>query len=217
MIELKNISKSFKTRAGRLDVLNDISLTIPDEKFVMLYGASGSGKSTLLNILGLMDTPSSGEYSLDGVNTAALSAAERTKLRGEKIGFIFQAYNLVSTMTAFENVELPLGYRGVPKEERRKLTEDALSAVGLTDRMHHKPASLSGGEQQRAAIARAMVMKPTILLADEPTGNLDTDTTAEIMALIRSVDATVVMVSHDESLAVYADAVIRLKNGRLDG
>lgn len=216
MIELHNICKSYKTRSGRLDVLHDISLTIEEGSFTMLYGASGSGKSTLLNILGLMDTPSAGKYLLDGTDTAALSSGERTKLRGTKIGFIFQAYNLVSAMTAFENVELPLGYRGVPKEERRKRAEEALAAVGLADRMHHKPASLSGGEQQRAAIARAMVMKPSVLLADEPTGNLDEASAAEIMSLLRSVNATVVMVSHDESLASCADTVLRLKKGRIE-
>ena len=215
MLHLNHLSKSFRTRSGRLDVLRDISLSMEDGEFVMLYGASGSGKSTLLNILGLLDTPSSGEYLLDGKNVGTMSARERTALRGEKIGFIFQSYNLIPTMTAFENVELVLGYRGVPKAERRQRTEEALASVGLLERMHHRPSSLSGGEQQRAAIARAMILRPTLLLADEPTGNLDGETTAEIMTLIRSQPASVVMVSHNEELSGYADTVLRLKNGVL--
>ena len=217
MIELKNITKSFKTRHGRVDALRGISLSVEKGSFTMIYGASGSGKSTLLNILGLMDLPDSGEYLLDGVNMASLSRKERTLARGERIGFIFQSFNLIPVMTAYENVELVLGYRGVPKEERKIRVTEALESVGLGERMHHRPAEMSGGEQQRAAIARAMIMKPSVLLADEPTGNLDSDTAGEIMELIKSLGAAVVMVSHDEDLSVYADRIIRLKNGSVIG
>lgn len=217
MIELKNITKSFKTRHGRVDALRGISLSVEKGSFTMIYGASGSGKSTLLNILGLMDLPDGGEYLLDGVNMASLSRKERTLARGERIGFIFQSFNLIPVMTAYENVELVLGYRGVPKEERKIRVTEALESVGLGNRMHHRPAEMSGGEQQRAAIARAMIMKPSVLLADEPTGNLDSDTAREIMELIKSLGAAVVMVSHDEDLSVYADRIIRLKNGSVIG
>lgn len=217
MIELKNITKSFKTRHGRVDALRGISLNVEKGSFTMIYGASGSGKSTLLNILGLMDLPDGGEYLLDGVNMASLSRKERTLARGERIGFIFQSFNLIPVMTAYENVELVLGYRGVPKEERKIRVTEALESVGLGNRMHHRPAEMSGGEQQRAAIARAMIMKPSVLLADEPTGNLDSDTAREIMELIKSLGAAVVMVSHDEDLSVYADRIIRLKNGSVIG
>jgi len=213
MITLSNITKSYKTKFGRVDALRGVSLSIDEGSFTMLYGSSGSGKSTLLSILGLLDEPTSGEYFIGGENMLAKSQKEKTAARGEKIGFIFQSFNLIPTLTAFENVELPLGYRGVKKDERRERVKTALESVGLGDRMHHRPSELSGGEQQRAAIARAMIMKPKILLADEPTGNLDTDTAREIMELIASLDSTVVMVSHDEDLAVYADRVIRLKKG----
>lgn len=213
MITLNNITKSYKTSRGRVDALRGVSLSIDEGSFTMLYGSSGSGKSTLLSILGLIDDPTSGEYFIGDENMLRKSQKEKTAARGEKIGFIFQSFNLIPTMTAFENTELPLGYRGVKKEERRKRVTEALEAVGLGDRMHHRPSELSGGEQQRAAIARAMIMKPKILLADEPTGNLDTDTAREIMELLSSLGSTVIMVSHDEDLAVYADRVIRLKKG----
>ena len=164
MIELKNISKSFKTRHGRVDALQDVSLNVEKGSFTMLYGSSGSGKSTLLNILGLMDKPDSGQYFLDGTDMTALSSKERTAARGSRIGFIFQSFNLIPVMTAYENVELVLGYRGLPKAEREERVTEALESVGLGGRMHHRPSEMSGGEQQRAAIARAMIMKPSILL-----------------------------------------------------
>ncbi|MBR3999686.1 MAG: ABC transporter ATP-binding protein [Clostridia bacterium] len=215
MITLTNITKSYRTKSGRVDALSGVSLSIDEGSFTMLYGSSGSGKSTLLSILGLLEMPTSGEYFIGDENMLEKSKKEKTAARGEKIGFIFQSFNLIPTLTAFENAELPLGYRGVPKSERQERVKKALESVGLGDRMHHRPSELSGGEQQRAAIARAMIMKPKILLADEPTGNLDRDTAREILELIASLDSTVVMVSHDEDLAVYADRVIRLKNGRI--
>ncbi|MBQ8640998.1 MAG: ABC transporter ATP-binding protein [Clostridia bacterium] len=215
MIELRNITKSFRTRSGILPVLTDISLTIRGGEFVLLYGGSGSGKSTLLNILGLMDTPTSGRYYLCGEDTSAMTAARRTKLRGETIGFIFQSFRLIPTMTAYENVELSLGFRGIPKEQRKSAVEKALTDVGLGKRMDHYPADLSGGEQQRVAIARAMILHPAVLLADEPTGNLDRETAAEIMALLRAQNTTVCMVTHDETLSRYADTILRIREGRI--
>ena len=205
MIALENITKSFRTKSGVLPVLKDITLTIRSGEFILLYGGSGSGKSTLLNILGLMDTPASGSYYLFGEETTGMSPARRTKLRGETIGFIFQSFRLIPTMTAYENVELALGFRGVEKEQRKAAVTGALADVGLAERMRHYPADLSGGEQQRVAIARAMILHPAVLLADEPTGNLDRETAAEIMELLRAQNTTVCMATHDEEMKRYAD------------
>ena len=213
MIELKNIHKSFRTKQGNLDVLRGVSMEIPEDSFCLLYGASGSGKSTLLNLLGLLDTPTSGDYFWNGENMAGLSERQRTAIRRDRIGFVFQSFRLIPVMTAFENVELPLGFMGIEKTLRRTLTEEALERVGLKERMVHLPDNLSGGEQQRIAIARAIVTKPRIVLADEPTGNLDKDTAEEIMNLLKGLGAAVFMVTHDESLSRYADRVYTLKNG----
>lgn len=215
MVKTENITKSFKTSHGRLDVLKGISFSIEKGEFMMLLGKSGGGKSTLLNILGLMDTPTGGTYLLDGQDMGRISAKEKTKIRGSKIGFVFQAYNLISTMTAYENVELPLGYQGMAKEKRRALVLEALEKVGLSERATHLPVDMSGGEQQRVAIARAMVIRPQLILADEPTGNLDRDTSAEIMELLRGLGCTVFMVTHNEELLSYADRFIRLERGLL--
>lgn len=217
MIQLTDIRKTYKTRRKHLEILKGITLTIPDRSFVILLGESGSGKSTLCNILGLLDTPTSGEYSIDGISTNGLSSAVRTVLRRDKVGFIFQNYNLIGTMTAFENIELPLGYRGIPKKERDGKVSAALESVGLEKREDHLPSELSGGEQQRIAIARALVTEPTLLIADEPTGNLDRKTTYEIMNLIADQRRarTVVMVTHDEDLTAYGDIVLRMVKGQL--
>lgn len=215
MVKTENITKSFKTSHGRLDVLKGISFSIEKGEFMMLLGKSGGGKSTLLNILGLMDTPTGGTYLLDGQDIGSISAREKTKIRGSKIGFVFQAYNLISTMTAYENVELPLGYQGMAKEKRQALVLEALEKVGLSERASHLPVDMSGGEQQRVAIARAMVIRPQLILADEPTGNLDRDTSAEIMELLRGLGCTVFMVTHNEDLLSYADRFIRLERGLL--
>lgn len=215
MVKTENITKSFKTSHGRLDVLKGISFSIEKGEFMMLLGKSGGGKSTLLNILGLMDTPTGGTYLLDGQDMGTISAKEKTKIRGSKIGFVFQAYNLISTMTAYENVELPLGYQGMAKEKRRALVLEALEKVGLSERATHLSVDMSGGEQQRVAIARAMVIRPQLILADEPTGNLDRDTSAEIMELLRGLGCTVFMVTHNEELLSYADRFIRLERGLL--
>ncbi len=217
MIELKNIRKTYKTRYENLEVLKGITLTIPDNSFVMLLGESGSGKSTLCNILGLLDTPTDGEYILNGMQIHTLTSAERTKLRREQVSFVFQSFNLIPTMTAFENIELPLGYRGVAKAERRAQVENVLKSVGLYERAKHLPAELSGGEQQRIAIARALVMNPTLLIADEPTGNLDKTTTDEIMRTLCEVgrEKTVFMVTHNEELTKYADMIIHIGKGKI--
>ena len=218
MIELKNIRKSYKTRHETLEVLKGISLTVPEHSLVMLLGESGSGKSTLCNLLGLLDTATSGEYYLNGSPVHTLSSAERTKLRREQVSFVFQNYNLIPTMTAFENIELPLGYRNVAKKERLAIVENALHSVGLSERAGHRPAELSGGEQQRVAIARALVMNPSLLIADEPTGNLDKTTTKEIMKTLTEAGRkkTIFMVTHNEELTSYADIVIRLKRGEIE-
>jgi len=218
MIELKNIRKSYKTRHETLEVLKGISLTVPEHSLVMLLGESGSGKSTLCNLLGLLDTATSGEYYLNGIPVHTLSSAERTKLRREQVSFVFQNYNLIPTMTAFENIELPLGYRNVAKKERLAIVENALHSVGLSERAGHRPAELSGGEQQRVAIARALVMNPSLLIADEPTGNLDKTTTKEIMKTLTEAGRkkTIFMVTHNEELTSYADIVIRLKRGEIE-
>lgn len=215
MIQLNNIRKTYKTRHDTLEVLKGITLTIPDRSLVMLLGESGSGKSTLCNILGLLDTPTSGEYLWNGTAVHTLSPSERTKLRRDRVGFIFQSFNLIPTMTAFENIELPLGYRKFSKADRTDLAENALKSVGMYDRAKHLPSELSGGEQQRIAIARALVMNPALLIADEPTGNLDNNTAAEIMDLLTeaSREKTVFMVTHNEGLTAYADLVIRMHRG----
>lgn len=215
MIELKHISKSYKTRAGKLNILDDITLTIPQNSFVMLLGESGSGKSTLCNILGLLDKPSSGEYRLDGVDTHLLSSGALAKLRQEKISFVFQNFNLIPTMSVYDNIEMPLGYRGMQKAQRNKVVEQALEAVGVQNRAEHLTTELSGGEQQRIAIARALAVNPALLIADEPTGNLDKKTAKEIMALLKttSENRIVFMVTHDEELLSYADMVLSLKHG----
>lgn len=215
MVKTENITKSFKASHGRLDVLKGISFSIEKGEFMMLLGKSGGGKSTLLNILGLMDTPTDGTYILDGQDMGILSAKEKTKIRGSKIGFVFQGYNLINTMTAYENVELPLGYQGVDKKTRQELVSEALGRVGLSERAAHLPVDMSGGEQQRVAIARAMVRRPQLILADEPTGNLDRDTTEEIMSLLKGLGCTVFMVTHNEDLLSYADRSLRLAEGRL--
>ena len=217
MIRLNELRKTYKNRRETLEVLKGITLTIPDGKFVMLLGESGSGKSTLGNILGLLDTPTSGEYWLDGAPVHAMTAKERTNLRREKVSFVFQSFNLIPTMTARENIELPLGYRGMAKEERREQVEAVLRKVGLTDRASHRPSELSGGEQQRIAIARALVVQPSLLIADEPTGNLDKSTTKAVMETLSEAcrGKTVFMITHDEELTGYADEVFLLREGRL--
>ena len=218
MIRLNNLRKTYKTRHETLEVLKGITLTVPDGKFVLLLGESGSGKSTLANILGLLDTPTSGEYWLDDTPVHTLTSKERTVLRRDKVSFVFQSFNLIPTMTARENIELPLGYRGIPKEERTKRVEAVLREVGLSDRASHHPSELSGGEQQRIAIARALVVQPSLLIADEPTGNLDKSTTKAVMETLTEAGRgkTVFMITHNEELTAYADEVCHLRAGILE-
>jgi len=206
--------------AAATHALRGIDLRIDEGDFVAVMGASGSGKSTCLNILGCLDTPTSGSYRFHGVEVSKLSRNQRALLRRHYLGFVFQGYNLLSRTSALENVELPLLYRGIPGAERRRLAEEALAAVGLEGREKHSPAELSGGQLQRAAIARAIVTKPQVLLADEPTGNLDTARSVEIMELLtafnRNQGTTVVMVTHETAMAAYADRIVHFVDGLVE-
>jgi putative ABC transport system ATP-binding protein len=217
LIRLSGISKTYGLGAAAFRALRGIDLEIRKGEFVAIMGPSGSGKSTTMNILGCLDTPTDGHYELEGVRVEQLSRDQRALLRRHKLGFVFQGFNLLARTTALENVELPLIYRRAPAAERRKAARAALEQVGLGGWSHHAPSELSGGQQQRVAIARAIVTKPTILLADEPTGSLDTRTTDEIMNLIVSITReqgiTVLMVTHEPRVAAYAQRVIRFRDG----
>ena len=219
MIELKNITKVYHLGEIDLPVLKGISLRIEDGEFVSLTGASGSGKSTLMNLLGCLDHPSGGEYWIDGKNVAGLNANQRAKLRNERIGFVFQNFNLLPRTSALENVMMPAYYRH-PALSTAKIRERALELirlVGLEDRMHHTPAQLSGGQQQRVAIARSLINNPGILLADEPTGNLDSTTSVEVMNMFRELNRkqglTVIIVTHDPKTAAFTDRAINMADG----
>lgn len=215
MIFMEHLQKAYRVKGKPRPVLDDITLDVHDGEFMILLGKSGSGKTTLLSVMGLLEPYDGGVYRLDGIDTAGLTAKERTDLRREKIGFVFQSYQLIPTLTAFENVEVPLGFDGVLREERRTRVEEALIAVGLEDRIHQRVTELSGGEQQRVAIARAIIRQPKVILADEPTGNLDRVNADEIMKLLQSLHKTVVMVTHDEELTAFADKVFHLRSGAL--
>ncbi len=220
LIELTGLTKVYGKGAAATHALRGIDLRIDEGDFVAVMGASGSGKSTCLNILGCLDTPTSGSYRFHGVEVSKLSRNQRALLRRHYLGFVFQGYNLLSRTSALENVELPLLYRGIPGAERRRLAEEALAAVGLEGREKHSPAELSGGQLQRAAIARAIVTKPQVLLADEPTGNLDTARSVEIMELLTSFNrnqgTTVVMVTHETAMAAYADRIVHFVDGQVE-
>ena len=202
-----------------LPVLHGISLTIEKNEFVALMGPSGSGKSTLMNILGCLDTPTSGKYFINGTDVSTATDNELAHIRNKEIGFVFQSFNLLPRLTAFENVALPLIYAGMKKAEREKRTLEKIEAVGLTERMKHKPNELSGGQNQRVAFARALVNNPSIILADEPTGNLDSKTSKEIMELLVEIHRqgnTVILVTHEEDIAAFAHRLIRLKDGLIE-
>ncbi|WP_367913986.1 ABC transporter ATP-binding protein [Leadbetterella sp. DM7] len=219
MIELKNLSKSYYTDVLETVALNDISLSIGAGEFVSIMGPSGCGKSTLLNMIGLLDSPTRGHVSINGVNLENRKENDLAKFRNENLGFIFQSFHLISDLSVIDNVELPLLYRGVGAKERKRLSEEALEKVGLLNRKNHYPNQLSGGQRQRVAIARAIVGKPALVMADEPTGNLDSVLGNEVMQLLLDLNeqekVTVVMVTHDESMARKTHRVIRLYDGSL--
>lgn len=218
LIEVKDLYKIYNPGENEVRALDGVSLTIDRGEFVAIIGHSGSGKSTFMNMLGLLDVPTSGEYKLDGHNTSKLSDDEMSEIRNKEIGFIFQGFNLISSLTAQENVELPLAYRGMPKAQRHVLSEDALKRVGLEKRMSHLPKQMSGGQQQRVAIARAVAAKPPIILADEPTGNLDSHSGAEVMRILHELNRegrTVILITHDNEIAANAHRVIRIQDGQV--
>ena len=218
IITLKNIYKSYPLDGFDLEILKNISLEIEEGDFVAIMGPSGSGKSTLMNILGCLDKPSKGEYILDNENVETLSSDELAEIRNKKIGFVFQGFNLLSRTDALENVELPMVYANIPAKTRHEKAIKALESVGLKDRMHHQPNQLSGGQQQRVAIARAIVNSAPILFADEPTGNLDTKMSVEIMSLFQELNRkgqTIILVTHEESIAEYANRIIKIVDGEI--
>jgi len=219
VIDIRKIIRNFRLGAETIQVLRAIDLQINRGEYVALMGPSGSGKSTLMNILGCLDTPTSGEYFLNGSNVARLSDNELADIRNKEIGFIFQTFNLLPRSTALDNVILPLIYAGKKKQERKDLALLALKQVGLSDRVMHKPNELSGGQRQRVAIARALVNSPSILLADEPTGNLDSKTSTEIMGLLHDIHEsgnTIIIVTHEEEIAQHAHRIIRLRDGVIE-
>ncbi|HUP24614.1 MAG TPA: ABC transporter ATP-binding protein [Thermoanaerobaculia bacterium] len=218
LIQLKGVAKVFYTDEVETHALATINLEIEKGDYICISGPSGCGKSTLLSILGLLDTPTEGEYILNGKSVAQLNLSQRARIRNREVGFIFQAFNLIGDLNVYENVELPLTYRGMPKAERREKVEKALERVGMQHRMKHYPSQLSGGQQQRVAVARAVVGDPSILLADEPTGNLDSTNGEAVMDLLAELHgggATICMVTHDPRYASYAERTVHLFDGRV--
>ncbi|HUD50487.1 ABC transporter ATP-binding protein [Parvibaculum sp.] len=219
LIKFRAVSKIYGHGESEVRALNGVDLIIEDGEFVAVMGPSGSGKSTCMNIVGCLDTPSGGNYFFRGVDVGALNRDQRALLRRNYLGFVFQGFNLLKRTTALENVELPLIYRGVPRAERRRRAREALAAVGLADRAEHTASELSGGQQQRVAIARAIASDPAVLLADEPTGNLDSQRSREIMELLKSLNEdhriTVVMVTHEPDMAVYASRAVHFLDGQI--
>lgn len=220
IIKLENVRKSYVMGTETIHALDGVSLEILPNQYVAIMGPSGSGKSTLMNILGCLDTPSEGSYFLNGTDVSGMDDNELAWTRNREIGFVFQTFNLLPRSSALENVALPLVYAGKGRSERMVMAEKVLESVGLGDRMHHRPNELSGGQRQRVAIARALVNNPSIILADEPTGNLDSKTSFEIMGLLQKLHDeghTIILVTHEEDIAKYAHHIIRLKDGKIFG
>lgn len=219
LIEVKNAIKTYQTGEDCFNALNNVSLSIEKGEFVAIMGASGSGKSTFMNMLGCLDKPNSGSYHLDGIDVLSLDKNELSDIRNIKMGFVFQGFNLISRTSAAENVELPMIYKGIPEEERRERAMNALKIVGLEGRAHHMPNQMSGGQQQRVAIARAIINDPPLILADEPTGNLDTKTSVEVMEffvnLNKNTGKTIVLVTHEPDIAQYCKRVVKFKDGNI--
>ena len=218
LIEVKNVYKIYNPGENEVRALDGISVTIDHGEFVAIVGHSGSGKSTFMNMLGCLDTPTSGEYYLDGVNVAGMSDDELSDIRNKQIGFIFQGFNLIPSLSARENVELPLVYRAMPATQRRQLAEEALNRVGMGHRMDHKPSELSGGQQQRVAIARAIAARQPIIMADEPTGNLDTRSGEDVMKILHELNEegrTIILITHDNDIARQATRAIRIIDGKV--
>jgi putative ABC transport system ATP-binding protein len=216
VIRFTKISRRYQMGSETIHALREVSLEIERGEYVAIMGPSGSGKSTLMNLIGCLDTPTSGKYELNGVHVSEMDDNQLAEIRNKEIGFIFQTFNLLPRSDALRNVELPLIYAGVPAEERRQVALEALANVGLADRIHHKPNELSGGQRQRVAVARALVNKPSILLADEPTGNLDTKTGNEILALFEDLSRkgnTLIIVTHEEDVARHARRIVRIRDG----
>jgi putative ABC transport system ATP-binding protein len=219
VIVTRNLQREYDMGGEIVRALRGVDVTIRKNEFVAVMGPSGSGKSTLMNLIGCLDSPTGGEYWLNGYRVSELEDAELARIRNKEIGFVFQTFNLLPRATSLHNVELPLVYAGIPGKQRRELASDALAKVGLADRMQHRPNELSGGQRQRVAIARALVNQPSILLADEPTGNLDSTTSEEIMALFEALDAagqTIVLVTHEHDIAEHARRQVHLKDGKVE-
>lgn len=219
LITIKDIGRKYVIGAEVIHALKSVTLTINKGEFVALMGPSGSGKSTLMNILGCLDTPTKGQYVLNGIDVSRMTDSQLADVRNSEIGFVFQTFNLLPRNTALDNVALPLIYAGVNKDDRKKRAEAALTNVGLEHRMEHKPNELSGGQRQRVAVARALINNPSIILADEPTGNLDTKTSIEIMGLLEDIHAkgnTIILVTHEEDIARHAHRIVRMRDGLIE-